>query len=98
MLSKQKLAGDKIEDILNSVKTKDYQIACRKQFEARYPAADSGSVGNHPNGYTEAARAFLKTEAEAAKAAKAAGQGAGMAPPGTAVKAAPAFVTQTTPQ
>lgn len=98
VLGKQKLSSDKVEDILNSVKTKDFQIACRKQFEARLPGADSGSVGNHPNAYTEAARAHLKMEQEAAKAARAAGAGASAAPPGTAVKAAPAFVAQTTPQ
>lgn len=49
-----------MDSIVESVRGRDYQIACRKTFEARYPGADSGNVGNHPNAFTEAAIKALK--------------------------------------
>ena len=85
-----RLAPSAVEGILEAVRTRDYQVACRKQFEARFVGADSGPVGNHPNGYFTAAYAHLK--ALAAAAAGAAGQvaiaGAGGAAAGGGFSAA----------
>ena len=36
-----------------------YQIACRKEFEARHQVADAGDVGNHPNTYFIESRALI---------------------------------------
>jgi hypothetical protein len=33
------LGSSSIEGVLESVRSRDFQIACRKQFEARYPGA-----------------------------------------------------------
>jgi DNA primase large subunit len=63
-LPAEKLHGK--EGILEAVRNKDFQVACRRQFEARFPGADSGAVGNHPNAYFEVAHAHLKAAAAAA--------------------------------
>lgn len=44
---------------MGSVRTKDFQVACRKQWEARY-GVQSMNVGNHPNAYAEEAQAVLR--------------------------------------
>ncbi len=97
VLGAMRLPGDKLhgkEGILEAVRNKDYQVACRRQFEARFPGADSGPVGNHPNAYFEVAHAHLKATAAVAVAAAGAGSGGGGggAPPAAA---APAFVAAT---
>lgn len=74
-LMKMKLSSQAIDSIAESVRAKEYQIACRKQFEARFHGADSNNVGNHPNAYAEAANNFLKTVNGTAG-----GGGAGAAP------------------
>lgn len=47
--------GNDIErqDILQLVKTKQYELACKRHFEARHPGGNSDGVGNHPNRYVE---------------------------------------------
>jgi len=49
-----------IDNIIEKVKNKEYQVACKLQFEARYPGCLSGNVGNHPNAYVLEAHKFLK--------------------------------------
>jgi DNA primase large subunit len=102
VLGAMRLPGEKLhgkDGILEAVRNKDYQVACRRQFEARYPGADSGPVGNHPNAYFEVAAAHLKATAAAAAAAAApalAGGGAApaaIAPGAAAAAAAPAAPT-----
>ena len=53
MLRKMKIDEGSISDIVESARTKNYQLACRKQFEARHKGMGDG-VGNHPNAYFEA--------------------------------------------
>ena len=62
-LARQQIAPAMIDKILKEAAERNYQIACRSHFEARFPGADSGSVGNHPNAYFEAAQSFLKAKA-----------------------------------
>ncbi|RYE83900.1 MAG: hypothetical protein EOO65_03175 [Methanosarcinales archaeon] len=62
-LSRMRLAHADTDSIVELSRSKDYQIACRRQFEARFPGADSSHVGSHPNAYTEAANAYLRAAA-----------------------------------
>ena len=68
-LGKMSLSSPAIDGILESVRARDFQIACRRQFEARYPGAPSGSVGNHPNAFVEQVQAWSKQKAAAEGAA-----------------------------
>lgn len=61
LAGRMRLAPAAVEDIMAAVRSKDYQIACQKQFAARYPGAELGPVGNHPNSYFETAHGFLKS-------------------------------------
>lgn len=63
---RMRLSPSAIEDVMGSVTTRDFMIACRKQFEHRYPHSDSGNVGNHPNAYVEAAQKYLTAVAAGA--------------------------------
>ena len=83
VLGQMRLPAGKVDEILKHVSEKNYQIACLSQFQARFPGADVSSVGNHPNGYYEAAINHLKQQEVAAKAATAA------ATPGATSPAAP---------
>lgn len=65
-LSRMRLAHADTDSIVELSRSKDYQIACRRQFEARFPGADSAHVGSHPNAYTEAANAYLRATAPGA--------------------------------
>ena len=60
MLRKMKIDEGSISDIVESARTKNYQIACRKQFEARHKGVGDG-VGNHPNAFFEAAQTLHGT-------------------------------------
>ena len=40
-----------IDGIMTSLSNKDYQISCRKHFEAKHPGVNSDAVGNHPNSF-----------------------------------------------
>ncbi len=60
-LTKSGLPGAAVADVMSSVRTKDFQVACRKQWEARY-GLQSLNVGNHPNAYVEEAQAALRGE------------------------------------
>lgn len=65
-----RLPPSAVDDIMESVGKRDYQIACRKQFDARFPGCPvdiGGSVGNHPNNYFIAAYKFAKKQQEGAK-------------------------------
>ena len=50
-----------IEDILNKKKNKEYQVACVKYFEAKFPGKLGEGVGIHPNKYFNSAMKILKT-------------------------------------
>ncbi len=63
------------------------QIACRKQFEARYPGGDSTNVGNHPNAYAEAAHKALRGDTPTAPTFAAGSSKAAPVAPGTAAPA-----------
>lgn len=63
VLENNKLPTNAVNEIMGDVAKRDYQIACRRQFEAKFPTADSYAVGNHPNGYAQAAITFLKAQA-----------------------------------
>ena len=54
-----KIDEGSISDIVESARTKNYQLACRKQFEARHKGMGDG-VGNHPNAYFEAVQTLRK--------------------------------------
>lgn len=88
------LAPPQVERVMDSVKSRDYQIACRREFEARH-GEDSDEVGQHPNGYysesqrIHAARLTTTTTTTAAAAAAAAG-GAAPVPGTSASDGAPA--------
>jgi DNA primase large subunit len=84
VLMKLRVNPAAVDSIMADVANRDYQIACRKQFEARFPEAESFAVGNHPNGYAEAAIAFLKAKAAKDKegASNAAAGTAGAGPQG----------------
>ena len=36
-LGRMSLSSPAIDNVLDSVRSRDYQVACRKQYEARYP-------------------------------------------------------------
>jgi DNA primase large subunit len=61
-LAARGLSASQITDVMASVASRDYQIACRKEFEARMGIEDDG-VGQHPNGYFEAAQRVLEARA-----------------------------------
>lgn len=82
-MGRLKLAAPAVDSVIEAVRNKEFQLACRRQFEGRFPGADSGPVGNHPNAYAEAANAFLRAGA-AAGAAGGAGAGAGAGGAGAA--------------
>jgi len=88
-MMRMKLAPPAIEAVLESVRGRDYQIACRRHFEARFPAGDSGVVGNHPNAYAESANKALKAEAAAASGGGGGG-GGGAAGGAAAARGGPA--------
>jgi len=75
------------------------QVACRRQWEARFPGGDSGQVGNHPNGYTEAAVRAIKAMAAAeGGAAAAVGAASGSGAAGAAAPSAGAFAATSSPR
>ncbi|KAA0160778.1 hypothetical protein FNF31_04161 [Cafeteria roenbergensis] len=69
------LSGAQVERVMASVKERNFQIACRNEFEARMGLEDD-SVGQHPNGYFEACQRVIKDKAGASGAAAAASAGA----------------------
>jgi hypothetical protein len=62
------------------------QIACRKQYEARYPGLIASNVGNHPNAYTAEILAHLAQTAKHSEA-EAATKGGGSASTSSAAAA-----------
>jgi len=77
-LTKSGLPGAAVADVMSSVRTKDFQVACRKQWEARF-GLQSLNVGNHPNAYVEEAQAALWGDHPSQKGASAAAAGASAA-------------------
>lgn len=60
--------GDK-DAILKQVKTKNYQLACQRHFEATHKGHEAAGistdgVGNHPNAWMHASMAFHKAKVE----------------------------------
>ena len=49
-----------IEDILNKKKNKEYQVACVKYFEGKFPGILGEGIGIHPNKYFSSAMKVLK--------------------------------------
>lgn len=94
VLGQMRLPAGKVDEILKHVSEKNYQIACLSQFQAKFPGADVSSVGNHPNGYYEAAINHLKQQEVAAKAATAAATAGATSP--AAPPATPAFSSTST--
>jgi DNA primase large subunit len=96
-LARSGLGGAAVEDVLGSVRTHDYQLACRKQWEARF-GCRADDVGNHPNVYTREARLALRgqhpaqsaTVRDAAAKAAAAAAAAAAASSTTTTTGAPA--------
>ena len=65
LMSNMGLKGDKTQSILESVRNKEYTIACRKHFDALHDpennlnlAIHSNKVGTHPNSWYRASRDF----------------------------------------
>ena len=54
-----------VKDIVESAKTHNYQVACRKHWEATHHKGDSDGVGNHPNAWFEASVTHYKALEEA---------------------------------
>ena len=77
-LTKSGLPGAAVADVMSSVRTKDFQVACRKQWEARF-GLQSLNVGNHPNAYVEEAQAALRGDHPSQKGSAAAAAGASAA-------------------
>ena len=63
VLQRMRLSAAQVDDVVRDASNKDYQLACRRQFEARFPQGAAagefqaavagvvtGGVGNHPNG------------------------------------------------
>ena len=86
-LEKQGIPYANVTSIMEAVGKKEPQVACRRQFEARFSTDFSGPVGNHPNAYFDSAVAFLKAKAAAAAAA-AGGGGGEVATPGASAAVA----------
>lgn len=53
------IGGNHREEIISKVRNKEYQLACRLEFEARHPEATPGEVGNHPNAYAQESRQYF---------------------------------------
>jgi DNA primase large subunit len=51
-----------IEDILNKKKNKEYQVACVKYFEAKFPGTLGEGIGIHPNKYFTSAMKVVKNQ------------------------------------
>ncbi|CAK4615488.1 hypothetical protein LEN26_001431 [Aphanomyces euteiches] len=49
------------EAIIQLAMGKQFQIACKRHFEAMHPQANSDAVGNHPNAFFEESRKALAT-------------------------------------
>ena len=93
-LSKMRLSAPAVDNVMEAVRSRDYQVACRRQFEFRFPGVIAANVGNHPNAYADEARAYLRTKAEGAEGSAGAGSnsssgGAGAAGGGFSVGSQP---------
>ena len=51
-----------IEEILDKKKTKEYQVACVKYFEAKFPGNLGEGIGIHPNKYFTSAMKVVKNQ------------------------------------
>ena len=49
-----------IEDILTKKRNKEYQVACVKYFEGKFPGVLGEGIGIHPNKYFNSAMKELK--------------------------------------
>ena len=53
-LAKLKVSSVNVNEIVEKVRTGDYQVACLKHFQVTHPGANTADVGNHPNAWFEA--------------------------------------------
>ena len=57
-----------IEDIISKKKTKEYQVACVKYFEGKFPGVLGDGIGIHPNKYFTSAMKVVKNQMNKKKA------------------------------
>ncbi|OQS07199.1 DNA primase [Thraustotheca clavata] len=55
------------ESIITLARNKDYQLACRRHFEALFPKGNIDAVGNHPNAFFEEARKAIGVKPDPVK-------------------------------
>ena len=97
-----RLSGPAVNDVLDKVKGKHYQLACGVAFAASHNGCECDEGIQHPNGYFAASRKLLAPAATGAAAAQAKGlnagapQPAGAAPGGGPLPVTPAVATRTT--
>eukprot|EP00752_Nemacystus_decipiens_P014280 g12700.t1 len=68
LLSQVRVGGSDKDAILRQVKSKNYQLACQRHFEATHKGVATSSVstdgvGNHPNAWMHASMEFYKEKA-----------------------------------
>lgn len=56
------LKDSDIEEILSKKKTKEYQVACGKYFEGKFPGVLGEGIGIHPNKYFSSAMKVVKNQ------------------------------------
>lgn len=63
-LAKMSVGSSDVQEIVDSVRSGDYQIACLKHFQVTHPGAKPSNVGNHPNEWFEASVRHLHKDDE----------------------------------
>eukprot|EP00939_MAST-03C_sp_MAST-3C-sp1_P001829 g1829.t1 len=71
-LAKLKVSSSDVNEICDSVRSGDYQVACLKHFEVTHPGASTTNVGNHPNGWFEASVRHYSEKDQSKKGSEAA--------------------------
>ena len=75
LLSQMRLDGDVKDTIVGHVRSKNFQLACQRHFEAVHPSdvyevlgpEGSDGVGNHPNAWTAASLKYYKAKSDKEK-------------------------------
>jgi DNA primase large subunit len=57
-LRDRKVKNESIDEILQLVRDKHYQVACKKYFTVTHNNYDNDNVGNHPNAYFDASMKY----------------------------------------
>ena len=89
-----RLSGPAINDVLDKVKGKHFQLACGVAFAASHNGCECDEGIQHPNGYFSASRKLLAPQG-AQKAAAGAAVGGAAGPSGGALPVTPAVGTKT---